>query len=996
MENVSKNNSDIPLPVTIVLLFTLVCVIFYRSLSPILADMEKLDGLARENGLIIGLYILSIFVNIIWFFLVPVRKIGFRKQGSRLEQLEGENSWLSRETLFRNGFGALFGLSAYFLLNEADYDIDFIGPRYSSYLTKILFCSIGMNAFIAGRIIYRLTTIKWAAIFRARSLSTFPKEKNEIILGSENEDSKRKEEPGWVKLNRKALNGNIFITGSIGSGKTQGTILPYLDQILENFHPTPSILAIDPKGTFIKEAVTIIKKHGLSENCIHLRLGGPVTFNPIYEKEALRSAKYLDVARMIRGAASNFTGGAKELPFWEMSSFNLIKNCLVYCAAVHGYYTLNHLYDLLTKTVDEDVCSDLESILNAGKFDEEEAFNIDRAIQYFSSEYKSLDPKVKTSILATSTAFLNQFQEYQASKIFCPPKDGLTLGSMADAVEHGKIILFDINNPGLAKSMGTFVKLHYQKALLERLKIVGKTPERPGVLIIDEYQDVATVGNGSGFGDDGFVAKGREGNTITIVATQSVTSLSNSLGSQDSAREIFQNFRTRIALNSSDLTTIKIFQELAGDEEKEKTSRSISELSQDTRRNYLLREFDVKSANITESVSKSLQKEKAINGKDFSELNSFEALAQVYDGYSTKFKKLFLKPYFLSEKRTPHKKILKMLASTALMLAMVVSISPENGFSFPTVCDIVKSPYFQSCLEFNQSGCTCGGIIPHPCARFTYYVPETYIEVVAHPKETFFKGLPGAEIQLGGISRRLPSATEDDDGTEVFEGHTIPVPYASIPFNTLPCRSNFQNMTCFGGMSEHFGDHWMNGIGDLKQPEFLAWQASPKACLLKGAAMSIIGGGEAVYHSGSPTCSFNMPSAKILPPSPHSACNGWGVFYPRMGRTVGPMQTTGALMIASRIKSLSSEVLQSTPTFPDERWQMIKPQTTQCFREGENVGSLELLKSVSDIGRLQGGPIRGHLFAVWRKVSCCVEMYEVPAARAALAALQSICSGQLK
>ena len=159
-----------------------------------------------------------------------------------------------------------------------------------------------------------------------------PTPENGIVLGTVGEENAN-ESPEWAVMNQRALNGNIIVTGSIGTGKTQGFILSAFDQILTNFKTRPSILAIDPKGTFIPEALKIIEKHGLTEHVLHMRLGGNVTFNPIFSAYPLKGARFLDTAQMIRAAAVNFMGKSFDSPFWEISAFNLIKNCLVLCGA---------------------------------------------------------------------------------------------------------------------------------------------------------------------------------------------------------------------------------------------------------------------------------------------------------------------------------------------------------------------------------------------------------------------------------------------------------------------------------------------------------------------------------------------------------------------------------------------------------------------------------------------------------------------------------------
>ena len=194
-------------------------------------------------------------------------------------------------------------------------------------------------------------------------------------------------------------------------------------------------------------------------------------------------------------------------------------------------------------------------------------------------------------------------------------------------------------------------------------------------------------------------------------------------------------------------------------------------------------------------------------------------------------------------------------------------------------------------------------------------------------------------------------------------------------------------------MSEHISEHWSTGKSDRFQPNFLAWSMAPKACLIKGAVTSMTGGTDASYAPDSTMCSAKLSPVTTFPPSSHSACNGWGVFYPRMGSYNGPASLTGALMIASRMKSISSEVFMATPSSFGEKWQMIHPGSSSCFREGQSIALLDTIKNVRDIGRLTGGRLTGHLFVIWKPVSCTRDVPYLATSEAAIASMKPVCQG---
>ncbi len=937
------------------------------------------------------------------------------KRGAKLEVLQGKQKKLKwgRQQTNLLVICLLSYVSSALLIGH------FIGKSLSFLpvsLTMALQHSSAINLSLA------LTVLSWIAssLFSKIRLKNKqnsellppPSQKGELILGtspghlSHNDTAKANEE--WVTIPGRGVNTGIMVTGSIGSGKTEGAVLPFARQVF--CHPQtkpPGGLFIDPKGTFIAPMESMLDKANLMGLVIKIKLGGKVTINPIYVEKPLKNARFAEIAEMVRSAAINFMGKSSDSPFWDVSSSYLIRNTIIFCAASLGYYTLLDLYKTIVRANSDDLAEELEEAIAKGNFDEEEVFNIRRAIEYFKNEYTQLEDRVRSGIVATSTAFINQFQEYGASRIFCPSKEEITIKSMDTVVLEGRIILFDIQKPGLARSMGTLIKLLYCQAVLNNIvELKKRSLPITNAIIIDEYQDVVTCGGGGTLGDESFVAKSRESKSFFLAATQSVSSIINAIGNPRPAMELLQNFRTRIACHSLDIETSRIFKDLAGKELYKSETHSLSESSPSATLNILTGDFTSKSSSLNESISRSERKEDLVTAGDFSRLKTFESYALVFDGIESKFLKLFLKPNFLKKINTKHEDVLSMLSgqpksqakkatwinlfsSASIVAILCALLIPSPSLAIPNVCHVASSSAFSSCLDLNIGACTCG-FPPHPCASISYYVPQTFIEVWPEPKTSYFSAIPGASLQLSKITPR-PYGAEADNDTQSYQARTIAVPLASLVFQSMPARGTRMEKMCFDGMSEHFGEHWDTGKSDMLQPTFLAWGTAPKACLMKGAISS--GNAGTLGASDSAICSFPLPKIDMFPPSPHPVCNGWGVFFPRYGTYSGPASMTGALMIASRIKSLSVEVIKSMPQSPDEKWQMIYPQTSSCFREGENISILESIKNARETSRLTNGKLKGYLFVVWKRTSTCKEMPSAVQAQAAALAIPAACKG---
>ncbi len=310
--------------------------------------------------------------------------------------------------------------------------------------------------------------------------------------------------------------------------------------------------------------------------------------------------------------------------------------------------------------------------------------------------------------------------------------------------------------------------------------------------------------------------------------------------------------------------------------------------------------------------------------------------------------------------------------------------------AFPTICDVVNTPTFQFEVNLQSTPATCE-FPARPCSQISYYVPHYFVEVVNNPRESFFSKIPGVALQLTLNTAIAPFAAEDDNESYSFHAHVIHIPFSQEALAPMPCGGGAPDLFCLSVMSEHLGTHWSTGAPDMWQPKLLAWSLSPKACLVKGALTSITGDWTAKQASVPQLCSVSLEWLPKYPPSLQAICTGWGIHFPRSGTVTSSDQTTASLIVASRIKSLGAEVFQSLAIEQDEKWQMIYPQTSSSFREGQNIAYLRV-KGVNELGRI-GGKFRNYLYVIWQKRTCIRDLPFVAEAHAWLATLQSACKG---
>ena len=339
-----------------------------------------------------------------------------------------------------------------------------------------------------------------------------------------------------VKIPEKSLYQNILITGTIGTGKTSSAMYPFTKQLMEYKSNVANeklgMLILDVKGNYYLQVKKYTNIYEREKDLIILDLSSNIKYNPLHKPHL----KAYVLANRLKTILLLFSPNNSE-SFWLDKVEQILSECIKLCRLYNnGYVTFEELHNLvIIPNYYEEKINILRKLFLENNFSTEDNYHLLSELNFFEKEYSILDERTKSILKSEVTRITNLFlSDYEVKKVFCPKKEEINFFGFEDVLKKGKIVVLNLNiseYKNLAKMIAAYLKLDFQAEVLNRLANTSNLDnERSVCFISDEYHEYVTLSDAS------FFSQSREAKCINIVATQSYTSLLNTLNNQSSVK----------------------------------------------------------------------------------------------------------------------------------------------------------------------------------------------------------------------------------------------------------------------------------------------------------------------------------------------------------------------------------------------------------------------------------------------------------------------------
>lgn len=401
---------------------------------------------------------------------------------------------------------------------------------------------------------------------------------------------------------------------------------PFLKQLISQDSPKLGMLILDVKGNFYKAVKKYAKEYDRLDSLIIIELGSNIKYNPLNKPNLKPSV----LANRLKTILELFSSNNSD-SYWLDKSEQVITEAIKLCRLYNnGYVTFVELHNLIN--YDDYFQTKIEFLRKAfqsGTLSREKIYDLYSSLNFFESEFRRLDSRTLSIIKSEITRITNTFiSDYDVLNTFCPKEDEINFCGFESLIKENKIVVLNMNiakYKNLSKIIAAYLKLDFQSEVL--IQLSNKKSISPTVFMCDEYHEYVTLS------DSDFFAQSREAKCINIVATQSYTSLLNTLKDESSVKVILQNLVNKIWLRTDDIFTIESAQKQIGREDKIKYSRNISENAGETNYNYFINSLESKKSNISESISTQIHTDFVYDTNFFTQkLKTFSCLAFLSDG----------------------------------------------------------------------------------------------------------------------------------------------------------------------------------------------------------------------------------------------------------------------------------------------------------------------------------------------------------------------------
>lgn len=261
-------------------------------------------------------------------------------------------------------------------------------------------------------------------------LSQIPSETLSLLVG-------KNESENLVFIPEKSLYQNIFICGTIGSGKTSSCMYPFTRQLIHYFSNNPDfkigMLILDVKGNFHKEVIHFAKSAGRLEDVHMIELGGNTFYNPL-DKPNLKPSV---LANRLKTILTLFSPNNSE-SYWLDKVEQVLTEAIKFCRLYNdGYVTFIELHKLVTMPdYFLEKLSLIKEQFTNGLLSKKDCYDAYSSIDFFQKELFSLDSRTLSIIQSEITRITNCFvSDYDVLHTFCPKREEINFHGFYHLIE---------------------------------------------------------------------------------------------------------------------------------------------------------------------------------------------------------------------------------------------------------------------------------------------------------------------------------------------------------------------------------------------------------------------------------------------------------------------------------------------------------------------------------------------------------------------------------
>ena len=537
-------------------------------------------------------------------------------------------------------------------------------PIFLSNNITIYFYEKSLNIFPSNPTLWHILKLLFiisythVSVFISTYLSCFIHQKNKKRnLKKSNDNSKNclklfigYSDDNPIYIPELGLYQNILITGTIGTGKTSSAMYPFTEQLISYKASIKAskigMLILDVKGNYYSKVLEYAKRYNRLDDVIVIELNGSYKYNPLHKPHLKPSV----IANQLKSILLLFSPNNSE-SYWIDKAEEVLCEAIKLCRLYNnGYVTFTEIHKLITEeSYYESKVEELRKAFVLNKYSQDQLYELHSSLNFFNKEFFSLDSRTLNILKSEITRITNSFiSDYSIKNTFCCEEKKLNFFGFTELINDGKIVVLNMNineYRNFSKIIAAYLKMDFQTEVMSKLSN-NKVPPRTTAFISDEYSEYVTAN------DANFFSQSREAKCINIIATQSYTSLLNTLNNQYSTKVIIQNLVNKIWFRTDDIFTIEDAQKQIGKTEKSKSSKTISENSQKASYNYLVNSFNSRDSSISESINTYSQFDYIYDTNYFTQnLETFSALCFISDGSKILSPcKINLIPYFKNQK----------------------------------------------------------------------------------------------------------------------------------------------------------------------------------------------------------------------------------------------------------------------------------------------------------------------------------------------------------